>query len=124
LDVEDVADWLERTRAEVGMKISALSEGSGVARTTIYRILDKEGVVDEATVLALAKAMHVQPPLLRQVVVVGDPPTPPTALSLVRHAKASIERAERLLSGPDGRAAVETFRPPPKKGKRKPGKTA
>ena len=104
--MEDVADWLRRVRAEVGMSISELQAASGVARTTIYRIEDRKGGADEATILALATGMRVKPPALRQMVV-QEGHAPPTPLSLIRRAKASIEGAERLLATSDGTDKAE-----------------
>ncbi len=100
---EAVAAWFRRVNGEGRrrrMSLNAISEKSGVARTTLYRIEAGEGA-DEATLAAVADALGVDRPVVTRTLQLEPAALqePQDALGWIGEAQAALDRAAGLLRG-------------------------
>jgi len=98
---EAVADWFRAVNGpEHSRKVSlnALSDRSGVARTTLYRIEAGEGA-DEDTLIAIADALGAGRPVVTKALQLepGTLQEPREPLDWIVEAQAALERAAGLL---------------------------
>ncbi len=91
-------DWLRHHLQSSGA-ISRLSGATGLARTTIHRILNGKTDPDPSTLALIAGALNVPVPQVEKMLVVRVPVPEETALSLIADAQRQLNRAARKLEG-------------------------
>ena len=88
-------DWL-RSQLKTDTAIAQLSRDTGIARTTIYRILNGKGDPEPGTIKRIANALGVPVPKVEKVFVVRGEGEE-SVLALITSAQEQLKRAVKKV---------------------------
>lgn len=94
-------DWL-RSHLKKSGAIARLGREAGLARTTIYRILNGTTEPDPATIVSIARALGVPAPHVERVLIVKEAAAEETALTLIASAQQQLNLAAKKIKSQDG----------------------
>jgi transcriptional regulator with XRE-family HTH domain len=89
-------EWLQGHLKTRGA-ISDVCQATGLARTTIYRLLSGKTEPDAKTLALIANALGAPVPTVEKVLIVREPEVEETAATLIESAQLLLGRAIRNL---------------------------